>query len=382
MRLREEIKRRFPDLVVAEVLPVSEGQVTSPKPPGRSLSLNSNPFFTFSQLQQTLRSLGAPEISDLSRFKSLNIDRGCQRTDSSPSPSASQESIDSPTSEPQDSPRPPRCLFRSLAPDTSGILSQPYTDISPKPELPSSIFDSAPPPRLRTTLYLPHFNTDFAIIYTYCVDPAAFDLSRHLSELSPISRALIRLMDSHRLKELRKEQKIKKILNLVFKRLLRNFSQRTHPHLSHVTDLVKKKFCVYYFASISGGDTLFSKPDYRSRRVKGVSRPLNLTYNAKFFKNVQKCDLFVQDMLESLDELSGQVGQIIRGDTWRLLKRLEACLIPGEPEEESLTRLNGFFEKKNTFGSKIGIKIPWSEQQILESIDLVRYLARPTAVYQ
>lgn len=376
MRLRDEIKRRFPDLLIQSDLPEAAEPGRHLNLPGRPPHLTPNPSFTFSELQRTLSTLGALDEQTPSNLKPLTRDRANLTTDFRLSGSASLVSIESSASE-LHGPDPSMSLSQSAKPDPPRPLSKRRSSPPRIPDLPSFVSDSGQSPRLRTTLYLPHFTHDFDTIHAYCLDPTGFDLSRDGATLHPLSRALIELMDSHRLKELRKEQKIKKILNLIFKTLLRRYTERTHPHLLHVTDSAKRQFYAHYFSEISGQDSLFSRPDYRSRKVQGEIRPLNLTYNAKFFKNVQKCELFVGDMLVALEELRGQASQIIRGDVWRLLKRLEAFMAPSSSPDGDLARLHSFFEKKNAYGSKVGIKIPWSQQQILDSIDLVRYLASP-----
>lgn len=229
-------------------------------------------------------------------------------------------------------------------------------------------------PRMQTSLYIPHFSADYPFICAYCLHPSAFLQTPHLSSVALLSREVIQLMQTHRLKELRKEQKIKKVLNLVFKHMVQKFVSEKYPDIIHVTDAIKKDFCRHYFADVSEDKSLFSKPDYRCRKSKRDSRPLNLTYNAKFFTSVKKCPLFMRDLSGILDQLKDSAEAIVKGDVRRFLKRLEISLVGLSTERDLTAQVRKFFAKKNNLGYKMGIKIPWTRQQIWDSVDLVRLL--------
>lgn len=247
----------------------------------------------------------------------------------------------------------------------------PPTDTTSVDGCPQSA-DASAVPRMQTSLYIPHFSADFTVICGYCLHPSAFFLTSHLGSVTPLSREVIQLMDTHRLKELRKEQKIKKVLNLVFKNMVQKFVSEKYPEIVHVTDAIKKDFCRHYFADVSEDTSLFSKPDYRCRKSKRDSRPLNLTYNHKFFTSIKRCPLFMRDLAGILDQLEEGADAIVKGDVRRFLKRLEISLVGIPVERDLIAQVRRFFSKKNNLGYKMGIKIPWTRQQIRDSVDLVR----------
>lgn len=230
------------------------------------------------------------------------------------------------------------------------------------------------PTRIKSSLYLQTFYTDFNLILSYCLDPLQHPLTSYQNKINKYSFAVLQLIDKHRLHELRKEQKIKKILNLSFKILIRNFVSEKFPEISHISELIKKEFCRYYFLQVSQEQSLFTKPDYRCKKTKNESRPLNLTYNSKFFDTIQRCPRFLNNLIETLDSLELMVVNTVRTDVRRILKRIELCVFSTMEGEVPIQTLEQFFSKRNQLGNKLGIKIPWTRQQITESIELVKHL--------
>lgn len=247
-------------------------------------------------------------------------------------------------------------------------------DQSTEKELKLESNQAAGPVRIKSSLYLQTFYSDFNLILSYCLNPLQYDLLWYQSKVNKYSFTVMKLIDKHRLKELRKEQKIKKILNLSFKILIRNFVTEKFPTVMHISENIKKQFCLHYFKEVSHEKSLFTKPDYRCKKSKNESRPLNLTYNSRFFETIQRCPSFLEHMIRTLNELEEIVVQTVRTDVRRILKRIELCVFSVTDGNVSLETLENFFSKKNQLGNKLGIKIPWTQNQIKESIRMVRNL--------
>lgn len=264
--------------------------------------------------------------------------------------------------------QPPDCLSFEDLHSNQSVVQVSFSSLSDSLSLDSSNN------RQPTSLYLPNFINDIYYINSFFLEPGSFNIAQACGSLSPLSNYLLSLVESKRSHELRKEQKIKKVFNLVFKQLLKDFRQRFFPDQDHVTEQIKQQFARYYFQPVSDNYHLFTKPDYRSKKMKS-GQATNLTYNSQFFTDIKKCPLFVNDLVGCLKAIKAAVDTVIKDDIRALLQGLENCMAKVEGLEEKQSNMSKFFQKRNIDGKKVGIKIPWSRSQFCAAVDLVAKLS-------
>lgn len=224
---------------------------------------------------------------------------------------------------------------------------------------------------IKFPLTLGLFNNDFNAILRFCLSPDNYSPLNHETDLNSDSLLLIQLIDQHRLKVLRKEQKIKKIINLAFRILLQKYLSWKYKNIIHISEAMKKDFCNYYFGHLTKENQEFQKPNFRSLGKNQKSAVFSLTYNKKFFKNVQNCQLFLTDFKESIHQIYASIFSTIKGDLRRFLKHVEKFVFFDHPELDKKIAIQHFFDLKNKFNRKQGIKFPWTENQYKDSIDCV-----------
>jgi len=182
------------------------------------------------------------------------------------------------------------------------------------------------------------FSADFGLLLKYCLHPDREPISYFDARTGPDSRHLLRLIDQNRIRQLRKEQKIKKIINFAFRILLKKFLLERYGPICHVPRKL----------------SLFS-----------------LTYNRSFFAKIQKCDRFMRDFREVIQQIQESLVSTIRADLRRFLKHVERFILYDRPELDKRVALEQFFDLRNKDNRRQGIKIPWTEAQYKESIDCV-----------
>jgi len=210
------------------------------------------------------------------------------------------------------------------------------------------------------------FSADFGLLLKYCLHPDREPISYFDARTGPDSRHLLRLIDQNRIRQLRKEQKIKKIINFAFRILLKKFLLERYGPICHVSDAMKREFCQSYFGHLK----LEERSVSRSSRPRKLSL-FSLTYNRSFFAKIQKCDRFMRDFREVIQQIQESLVSTIRADLRRFLKHVERFILYDRPELDKRVALEQFFDLRNKDNRRQGIKIPWTEAQYKESIDCV-----------
>lgn len=210
------------------------------------------------------------------------------------------------------------------------------------------------------------FQNDFSHILRYCLWPEREPVEKFDSRVGVDARQLLRLMDQHRLRVLRKEQKIKKVVNLAFRILLKKYLAAKYGRINHVSDEMKRGFHHHYFGHL---------------RFEGATQPrcgrdpkmlgLALTYNRSFFAKIQQCESFMRDLREALDQIRQTMVSTIRADLRRFLRHLERFVIFDHPELDKRVAIQQCFDLRNKDNRRQGLKFPWSEAQFKEAVQCV-----------
>lgn len=225
----------------------------------------------------------------------------------------------------------------------------------------------------KQSLHLEIFQNDFSKICEYCHDPDKFELENEGLAVNEYSQYVLKMIAKYRLNILRKEQKIKKVLNMVFKIMIKKFAQEYFPNITHVSESIKREFSDHYFLNFNKCYSKCDKAGY-DKKYGPRSKNLNLGYNNLFFANVKRSPSFLKEMRIALKEIEDMIVPTINMDVRRILKRIEICSFSNSSKKVDCQEIEKYFLTKNQDGNRMGIKIPWTQKQMMESIDLVTFI--------
>lgn len=210
------------------------------------------------------------------------------------------------------------------------------------------------------------FSNDFGHILKYCLNPAKEPMAYYDARVGPDTRQLLRLIDRNRIRILRKEQKIKKIVNYAFRILLKKFLLEKYGPISHVSDNMKREFHKHYFGHLETDPPKAGPPNRPSK-----ASTFSFTYNRSFFAKIRKCEAFMADFKVMISQIRDSIVTTIRTDLRRFLGHIERFMLYDRPELDKWVALEQFFDLRNKDNRKQGIKIPWTKAQHGESVQCV-----------
>lgn len=235
-------------------------------------------------------------------------------------------------------------------------------DFHPRPP----VSDSSPVPQRTHPFALVIFQNDFQNLLRYCLYPEREPIEKYDQRVGQDARQLLRLIEQHRLKVLRKEQKIKKVINLAFRILLKKYLAAKYGRVNHVSDEMKRGFHHHYFGHLRFEGATQSRPN-KDPKMSGLA----LTYNRSFFAKIQQCESFTRDLKEALDQIRQTLVPTIRADLRRFLRHIERFVIFDHPELDKCVAIQQCFDVRNKDNRKQGLKFPWTEAQFKEAVQCV-----------
>lgn len=173
----------------------------------------------------------------------------------------------------------------------------------------------------------------------------------------------------------RKEQKLKKVLNKVFKRLVREF-QREHgtTKQKHVSNQTWTEFTRFYFGVKDSNATRIQPRFKKNKNPAQNSSSLFKSYNKCFFKMVADNKEFCGKLLAELALLQQEACAWFRKSCVQFLKEIERYINARWPND-TLRGANEFFIRvtnKDGGPHKVGVKLPWTLAELTDAINLVQ----------
>lgn len=214
------------------------------------------------------------------------------------------------------------------------------------------------------------FYSDFDKILNYCLEPVPLDIHSPYRNVSRLSFRLLKMIEQKRSKALRKEQCLKKVFNYALKITQLNYVNLKFNKPTHVSDHMKLDFRNTLFGKSNPRSDVSFEPTPTSASKPKKSLLSNFNFNKTFFQALKSSSVFFTDFTNSISSLKENIPRIVNMELQRLLIKIEKFLSKEKSEDDKLLKLDEFFNLRNKFDKKLGVKYPWTVKDYQNSVVL------------